>query len=221
MKNLKLIAAAIALSTTAPLALAEVSVTGTLISDYVFRGVSQTDSSPAIQASVDYEHENGFFAGAWASNVDFNDDANAEIDFYAGYFGEVNDTISYDISYTYYTYTGYSSADDSDYGELILNAYFDAATVTLGHAPDFVNSGFSAQYVAGAYEFALPEDYSLTVQAGYTFGDAYEDYEYVDYSATLAKTFNGFDVSAAIINTDIDDEDTADLRFVLGVSRSF
>ncbi|SEL45104.1 conserved hypothetical protein [Colwellia chukchiensis] len=61
MKNLKQIAAAIALATAAPQAFAELSVTGTLTSDYVFRGVSQTDSSAAVQVGVDYEHENGFF----------------------------------------------------------------------------------------------------------------------------------------------------------------
>ncbi|WP_158088354.1 TorF family putative porin [Colwellia chukchiensis] len=162
-----------------------------------------------------------FFAGVWASNVDFEDDADIEIDYFAGYYGEINDSLSYDISYTYYTYTGYSSEDDSDYGEIILNAYIDAVTLTLGHAPDFVNSGDAAHYVSAAYDFSLANDYALTVQAGYTFGDAYEDFEYVDYSATVAKTFNGFDVSAAVINTDIDDYDAADLRFVLGVSRTF
>ena len=60
------------------------------------------------------------------------------------------------------------------------------------------------------------------MQAGYSFGDAFKDIEYIDYSATLAKTFNDFDVTAAVINTDIDNkDDNADLRFVLGVSYSF
>jgi uncharacterized protein (TIGR02001 family) len=219
--KIKLLATATLLSVLSPLASAEVSVTGTVISDYVFRGISQTDSSPAVQFGLDYEHESGFFAGTWASNVDFGNDADVEIDFFAGYFGEINETLSYDLSYTYYTYTGYSSADDSNYGELILNAYVDSFTFTLGHASDFVNSGDSAQYFGGAYDFGLPYEVALTLQAGYTFGDAYKDYEYIDYSATVAKTFSGFDVSAAVINTDIDDSDNSDLRVVVGVSYSY
>lgn len=220
MNKFKLLTA-FALMTTAPLASADVSVTGTLISDYMFRGVSQTDSSPAIQASLDYEHESGFFAGAWATNIDFGDDGDVEIDYYAGYFGEINESVSYDVSYTYYTYLGYSSAEDYNYGEVILNGYIDAFTLTFGHAFDYANSDDSAQYVGVAYDIELPSEYALTLQAGYTSGDAFEDYEYVDYSATVAKTFSGFDVSAAIVNTDIDDDDTADFRFVLGVSRTF
>lgn len=219
--KIKLLATATLLSALSPLASAEVSVTGTVTSDYVFRGVSQMDSSPAAQIGLDYEHESGFFAGAWASNVDFGDDANAEIDFFAGYFGEINDTFSYDLSYTYYTYTGYSSADDSNYGELIVNAYVDAFTFTLGHTSDFVNSGDAAQYIGAAYDFELPYEVALTLQTGYSFGDAYEDYEYIDYSATVAKNFSGFDISAAVINTDIDDDDNSDLRFVVGVSYSY
>ncbi|KGJ94430.1 TorF family putative porin [Colwellia psychrerythraea] len=221
MNKIKLLAATLALTAIAPLVSAEVSVTGTLTSDYVFRGVSQTDSSPAIQASLDYEHESGFFAGVWASNVDFEDDANAEIDFYAGYFGEVNDTFSYDVMYNYYTYQGYSSADDSDYGELLFNAYINAFTLGLGYASDYVNTGDSAQYISAAYDIELPQEYALTLQAGYTMGDAFDDAEYIDYSATVAKTFFDFDFTAAVINTDIDDADNADFRFVLGVSRTF
>jgi len=182
MNKIKLLAATLALTAIAPLASAEVSVTGTLTSDYVFRGVSQTDSSPAIQASLDYEHESGFFAGVWASNVDF---------------------------------------EDSDYGEFLFNAYINSFTLGLGYASDYVNTGDSAQYVSAAYDIELPQEYALTLQAGYTMGDAFDDAEYIDYSATVAKTFFDFDFTAAVINTDIDDADNADFRFVLGVSRTF
>ena len=45
----------------------------TAVSDYVFRGITQTDSHPAIQGGFDYAHASGLYAGLWASNVDFND----------------------------------------------------------------------------------------------------------------------------------------------------
>jgi len=205
----------------APLANAKISINGTITSDYVFRGVSQTDSSPAVQAGVDYGHESGLYVGIWASNVDFGDDADAEVDYFIGYLGEVNDTFSYDISYTYYTYIGYSSSDDSNYGEFVFNGYIDAFTVNLAYTGDYANSGDAAQYIGGAYDIELPKEYVLTFQAGYSLGDAFDDIEYIDYSATLAKTIYDFDFSAAVINTDISNDDNADLRFVIGVSRSF
>ncbi len=192
---------------------AEVSVTGTLTSDYVFRGVSQSDEGPAAQISVDYANENGFFVGVWASNVDFGDDADVEIDYYLGYAAD-----KWDVSYVYYTY---QDDIDADYGEIILNGYFGAFTGTLGYAPDYANTDESVTYVSGAYDIELANDYGLTLQAGYSIGDDALGDDYLDYSATIAKTFNGFDVSAAVISTDMDDVDVADTRFVVSVSRTF
>lgn len=83
---------------------AEFSATTTLASDYVFRGISNTDGDPAIQGSMDYEHESGFYAGVWASNVKFRenagedavdtvDEASIEIDYYAGFASEFDNGI--------------------------------------------------------------------------------------------------------------------------------
>ena len=73
----------------------EGSANVTLTSDYVFRGVSQTDEDPAIQGGFDLSHDSGFYIGAWASNVDFNEEdstdpaaddaADMELDLKVGY----------------------------------------------------------------------------------------------------------------------------------------
>ncbi|GHE86312.1 TorF family putative porin [Thalassotalea profundi] len=221
MSKIQLLLIAFFVVFVAPLATAEVSVTGTLTSDYVFRGVSQTDNSFAVQAGLNYENTNGFYAGVWASNVDFSDDADAEIDYLIGFSSQFNQSVSYDISYTYITYTGYSSADNSDYGEFIFNTYFNALTMTVAYAPDYVNSGESAQYLSAAYDFYFPNEYLLKLQTGYSMGDAFDDNEYINYSATVAKTWNQFELTAAVINTNIDHSDTADLRFVFSIYRTF
>ena len=49
----------------------EFSSTITATSDYDFRGVSQTGKDPALQLSLDYAFDSGFYAGLWGSNVDF------------------------------------------------------------------------------------------------------------------------------------------------------
>lgn len=221
MGKIKLLIIGFTIITVAQFAHAEVSITGTLASDYVFRGVSQTDNSPAVQLGIDYENKSGFYAGAWASNVDFGDDANAEIDFLAGFSGNFNQSSAYDISYVYYTYTGYGNDEDINYGEVIFNTYFNSLTLTFAYAPDFVNSGESAQYVSAAYDFHFPQEYLLKIQAGYSMGDAMQDEEYIDYSATVAKTWNNFELTAAVINTNLDHNDTADLRLVFAIYRTF
>ena len=69
-------------------AYADFSVTPTLTSDYDFRGVTQTLEDPAIQLGLNYNHESGFYAGLWGSNVDFGPGKpNIEIDAFAGFAG--------------------------------------------------------------------------------------------------------------------------------------
>ena len=67
------------------------SAYATLTSDYPNRGISQTDESAALQVGVDYQHDSGFFLGAWISNVDFaterrrDEPRETELDYYVGY----------------------------------------------------------------------------------------------------------------------------------------
>ena len=44
-----------------------------VVSNYVWRGITQTDDKAAVQGGVDYSHSSGFYAGTWVSNVDFPD----------------------------------------------------------------------------------------------------------------------------------------------------
>ena len=78
--------AAIGLTLAAAAAHADITGTVTAVSDYDFRGITQTAQDPALQGSIDYTHSSGFYLGAWGSNVDFGDccDENVEVDVYAG-----------------------------------------------------------------------------------------------------------------------------------------
>jgi hypothetical protein len=49
-----------------------------VVSNYMWRGVSQTQDGPAVQGGLTFNHESGFSAGIWASNVDFNDEGVAQ-----------------------------------------------------------------------------------------------------------------------------------------------
>ena len=85
-----------------------------LYSQYIFRGLTQTDRDPAIQGGFDYSHASGFYAGTWASNISWLRDfgayqsgGSAEIDFYGGFrntFGKSD--FGYDVGVLYYWYPG-------------------------------------------------------------------------------------------------------------------
>lgn len=92
---------------------AEVSSTITLTTDYDFRGLTQSARDPALQASLDWEGKSGFYAGMFGSNVDFGDGTDLELDFYAGYRGDLASDLSFDIGALQYTY--HSSPTNIDY----------------------------------------------------------------------------------------------------------
>ena len=79
----------------------EVSANTALATDYVYRGISQTDEEFTIQGGFDVSFESGFYAGIWASNVAF--DGSIETDYYLGYRTEIN-KFEIDIGYLVYVY---------------------------------------------------------------------------------------------------------------------
>jgi len=89
-----------------------------LYSQYVFRGLTQTNEKPAVQGGFDLGHKSGFYAGTWASNVSWISDAypssapppapsaSLEWDFYGGYKGSLPADFGYDLGALYYYYPG-------------------------------------------------------------------------------------------------------------------
>jgi hypothetical protein len=81
----------------------------TLVSDYRFRGISQTHLLPAVQAGFDYAHKSGFYLGTWGSNVSGNfypNGAGLEIDVYGGYKGSITGDLGFDVGLLQYLYPG-------------------------------------------------------------------------------------------------------------------
>lgn len=117
-------------------------------SDYVFRGVSQTNNDPQIFGGADLT-SGIFYAGVWASNVDFGDDTKAEVD---GYFG-VKPTagpVSLDLGAVYYGYVDAPSGSDYGYWEFKAAGSVPAGPATLGaavyYSPDFFGGVGDAAY---------------------------------------------------------------------------
>ncbi len=83
-----------------------------ITSDYIFRGISQSQHDPAIFGGVDYSHASGLYAGTWLSTqkwVDkagpYKDGSTIEMDIYGGYKGAMDD-IGYDVGLIHYSYNG-------------------------------------------------------------------------------------------------------------------
>ncbi len=117
-----------------------------LTTDYVFRGFSQTDQAPAVQGGFDFSWCR-FYAGVWASNLDFGGDgngadiANIEIDYYLGLKQKLFGA-EFDLGVIYYTYP---NANDNNVNVPELN-YVEFKAGVSRELHDNFTAGFTAYY---------------------------------------------------------------------------
>jgi len=184
--------AAVALSLAALTAQAEVTGTAGVYSDYNWRGITQTAQDPALQGSIDYAHDSGFYIGAWGSNVDFGDccDENVEVDIYTGFrFGE---TLTWDFGLVYYTYP---SADDLDYPEIYVGLGWEWLSGKISYSDDFGNVDESAFYYEANAAYDLPANFGINAHLGYSDGDAIDllyDDSYMDWAVGVTYDWSNF-----------------------------
>jgi len=205
------ILAALGLLAAATGANAEISSTWTLTNDYDFRGASQSATDPAVQASIDYAHESGFYVGAWASNVDFGPaDIDYEVDLYAGFSGGAEEGLGWDVGIVYYTYPDES---DANYPEIYGKVSYGVFSGALFYSNDYIGSSSSAEYISGDVDVPLPSNFSLKAHAGYSFGDFWDgedgqsSSDYIDWSVGVGYTAGNFDLALKWVDTTLDDND--------------
>jgi len=186
------------------------------VTDYRYRGISQTRNKPALQGGFDYSN-GGFYVGTWASTIkwikDFGGDANVEIDVYGGYKGEITKELSYDVGVLTYQYPsnkmkpiGGANANTTEiYGALT----YGPATLKYSHAVTDTFANFDSK---GSFYVDLSATFdvagvSVVPHVGYQkIKGPFEDPgSYTDYSLTVSKeVVKGLSLSAAVVGTDAD-----------------
>ena len=181
-----------------------------VVSDYRYRGISQSRLKPAVQGGFDYADKSGFYVGAWGSSIKWIKDAggkaNTEVDYYGGYKFTVGD-VGYDIGFLHYDYSGNALKPSANTNELYGAATMGPVTLkysqSTGNLFGFANSKGSS-YVDLTATFDLGDGYSLVPHIGYQAvkGAGNGIYSYTDAALTLGKDLgNGLAASAAIIGT--------------------
>lgn len=159
-------------------------------SDYVFRGYSQTTEDPAIFGGVDVT-VGSFYAGAWASNVDFGDDTDTEVDLYGGYRTEAAG-FAIDVGVVGYLYVSQPTGADYDYAEFKAAASRAFGPVTLGAAvywsPDFFGADEEATYVEANAAFSPADKWTVSGAVGHQALDINADY--ATWNAGVAYAFS-------------------------------
>jgi uncharacterized protein (TIGR02001 family) len=137
------------------------------VSDYLFRGISQTQGRPALQGGVDYSHSSGLYAGVWASNVKWTNipglgtkpENRVETDFYGGYKNTIGD-FGYDVGLIRYYYPGNHSP--------ALGVTPDMTEVYVGGSWKFVSLKYSHTVSDYFMAFAVPPSNGKTQGSNYT-----------------------------------------------------
>ncbi|MDD5324729.1 MAG: TorF family putative porin [Polaromonas sp.] len=204
------------------------------VSDYRFRGVSQTYRQPAIQGGFDYTHVGGFYLGNWNSSVSansYNNGASLEVDLYGGYRFPLTKELSGDIGVLHYLYPGarLNSAPATPTGNQYDNTeiyfgltqgafnaklsyavtdYFGLNSSTAGYA--YFNAlpargnSRGTTYLDLNYNMDLGNQVTLGLHAGHTSVRRYSELSYTDYKVFVGKEFAGVNLSLALVGANAD-----------------
>lgn len=194
-----------------------------VVSDYIDRGISSSDSDPAIQAGLTLalpvgDGDTALYFGGWGSTVDFDEDGDGpvELEIFTGAYGSVGETgIDWDLWGSYYVYPGARGSLDYDYAELsgrLGLAATEALRLEAGYAfsPDYSGSIGLAHYVHGqaAYTLPFPLPLPVTIEGGLghqwfeSNGRAGLE-DYLDWSIGVTTTWRAIDVGVRYTDTDL------------------
>lgn len=211
-KSLLALSVALAAGALPSAAFADLAFNVGAVSDYRYRGISQTRLKPALQGGVDFS-SGGFYVGAWGSTIkwikDFGGDASVEVDVYGGYKGEIAEGVGFDVGVLSYNYPSNKLNPSANTTELYGAVSFGPATVKYSHAvtDTFGNADSkNSFYLDASASFEVADGWMLAPHLGYQKikGPFSGPATYTDYSLTLSKDFNGLVPSIAIVGTDAD-----------------
>lgn len=190
-----------------------------LTSDYLFRGISQNDQDLALQGGIEYAHASGFYLGAWGSNVSWLSDLSSadvpvsnsvELDVYAGWRGNVTETLKLDAGLYAYYYPG-----DYPYGFTrphTTEAYFGlgAGPFSLKYSHSVTNLfGFydskNSGYLDASLNYEFAPTWTLNAHAGRQRVKNNSVASYTDWKLGVTKAFDGgWSLAVAYFDTNAD-----------------
>ena len=143
----------------------------TVGTDYVWRGVSQTDGHPGIQGEFGLYHDSGFYGQIWAGRMDFGvpgDGIHSEFDFVLGWQTDLGESASLDISLLRAIYPGANPGYNINYSELgVTLGFADHYEFTVAYSNDLFRLGHSAVYYALAADWPIGDTpWGVKAEAG-------------------------------------------------------
>ena len=194
----------------------ELTVTGNaaVVTDYRFRGISQTDKRFALQGGITVSHASGFYVSTWGSSIDdyVASGSDQELDLIAGYTKTVG-AATFDLGVLYYYYPG-SGGGNTDFVEpyASVKGTFGPATakLTVNYAPkakalSVGNGKEDNVYVAGDLSASIPNTpLGIAAHLGHSFGPSYLTIgkEYTDWNIGATYSWSHLTFGVSYVDTD-------------------
>lgn len=186
-------------------------------SDYLFRGISQTDHRPALQGSLEFDQAGGWYVGGWASNVSWLSDGatsarpvsnSLEFDAYAGKRGQFGDGLTWDMGLYAYEYPGRYPPGYTSPGTLEGYAALGWKMLTVKYSRSFgnlfgVTDSEGSDYVEIAWQQPLGKDWALYAHVGRQRVAGHADANYTDWKLGVTRSLgSGWSLSFDWHDTD-------------------
>ena len=210
-----------------PAALANLSSTVTLSSNYLFNGITLTQDDAALQPSLDWVSDSGWYLGTWGSNVSFVENTDREIDFYTGYYSDLGNNWALDLGIAHYSYYGSSDSSAFDYPEAYIKVSYGDTKLSYWYAKDYFGAGGGHYIVMLTQTVQLSEGLTLTLSGDRsTSTDTTKflrdnDGTYHHWRVALSSEWFGAKWTAAFDDTDLELDDLGEATFSLSVAKTF
>ena len=202
-----------------------------LTTDYVKRGVSQSDSHAAVQLGGEVAFDSGVYLGAWGSTVDVDNGPgrhrDKEVNFYAGYGKDVSSMLRLSAYVVSYNYPGQTGVIDYDYIEYTVSGnYDDRLWLEYSYSPDLYNSGYSTSNIEAVAEFPLGDELRMSAGVGHYDTSNLTGEVYTYWQLGITRAFRRVDLDLRYHDTDrdvfiISTPDRAEARLVLSLAIAF
>lgn len=225
------LAAAALASLALPVDAAEFSGYLTLTTDYVWRGVTQSDGDPAAQLGGEVSFQSGVYAGLWGSTIDIDNgpdrQRDAEVIYYLGYGFDVSSHWTLGANAVVYTYPGQTGSIDYNYEEYAVSVnYDDRVWLEYAYSPEYYGFDIESHNVEVITEWPAGEYLVVGAAVGYfDFSDFLDDsYAYWDLGVTWP--INRFSIDLRYHDTSgpvliVSTPDRSDERVVLSLRVAF
>ena len=199
----------------------------TLTTDYVWRGVTQSNGDPAVQVGGEVGLRSGIYAGLWGSTIDIDSGGGRQRDFELNYYAGISHELSrhwnVGLNVVAYTYPGQTGPIDYNYEEFGFSLnYDDRAWLEYAYSPDYWGLDIESHNVELISEWAAGKRLVLGAAVGYFDFQGLVDDSYVYWDLGATWPINRFSIDLRYHDTNgsvfiVSSPDRADARAVLSL----